>query len=109
MGEGKPLLFYDPCGAQLFFYEVMKNGLILPDPGGKLLFDDLPHAVFALHSENNAISPIVAHINGEQSFVQAVRLAEVELSQASIGLDEFCELNVPNKLYLHKAPFGITG
>src|ERR1700753_4257031 len=109
MGEGKPLLFYDPRGAQLFFDEIMKNGFIFPDPGRKLLFDDLPHAIFALHLEDNAISPIVADINGKQSFMQSVGLAEVELSQASIGLDEFGELDVPDKLYLHKAPFVITG
>ena len=105
MGEGKPLLFYHPGGAQFFLDKIVKYHLIFPDPGGKLLFDDLPDPVFALHAEDNAISPIVTDVDRKKTFSESVRLAEVELAQPAVGFYELGELNVPDKLYLHKAPF----
>jgi len=83
----------------------MKNGLVLPDPGRQLLFDDLPNAIFALHSQNDTVPTVVADIDGEQSFLQSVGLAEIEFSQPAIGFHELGKLDIPDKLYLHKAPF----
>jgi hypothetical protein len=83
----------------------MKNGLVLPDPGRQLLLDDLPYAIFTLHSQNDTVPTVVADIDCEQSFLQSIRLAEVELPQPAIGFNEFGKLDIPDKLYLHKAPF----
>ena|SRR5579864_1893504 len=105
MGKGKPLLFYHSGGAQFFFDEGVKDGLIFPYPRRQLLFDDLPDTVFALHSQDDAIATIVTDVYGEQSFLQSVGFAEVELSQSAVGLYEFGELDIPDELYLHKAPF----
>jgi hypothetical protein len=83
----------------------MKNSLVLPDPGRELLFDDLPHAIFALHSQYDPVSTVVANVHSEQSFLQSVGLAEVKLSQSAVGLYQFGKLYVPDELYLHKVPF----
>ena len=105
MGQGKPVLFYDPGAAQLFFDERMKNCFIFPDPCRQLLFDDLPNAIFALHSQYDPVSTVVAHVHSEQSFLQSVGLAEVKFSQSAVGLYQFGELDIPDELYLHKVPF----
>jgi hypothetical protein len=91
--------------AELFFDDVVKNGLVFPDPGRQLLLDDLPYAVFALHPEDDAVAAVVTYVYGEKSFLKAVRLAEIEFPEAAIGFYELCELDVADKLYLHKAPF----
>src|SRR5258707_14658733 len=100
MGEGKPVLFYHPGRAQFFFNEIVKHGLILPYPGRQLLFDDLPYAVFALHSQHDPVATIVAYIDSKQSFLQSIGLAEVELSKPPVGFYEFGELDIPDELYL---------
>jgi hypothetical protein len=83
----------------------MKNRLIFPDPCRQLLLDDLPYAIFALHSQYDPVSTVVAHVHSEQSFLQSIGLTEVKFSQSAIGLYQFCELDVPDELYLHKVPF----
>jgi hypothetical protein len=83
----------------------MKNLLVLPYPGGELLFDDLPNAVFPLHPQYNPVAAVIAHINSKQSFLQPIRLAEVKLSQSAVCLHQLGELDVPDELYLHKVPF----
>ena len=105
MGQGKPVLFYDPGTAQFFFDQRVKNRFIFPDPGGQLLFDDLPYAIFALHSQYDPVSTVVAHVHSEQSFLQSIGLAEVKFSQSAVGLYQFGELDIPDELYLHKVPF----
>jgi hypothetical protein len=107
MGKREPLLFYDPCGTQLFFDQGVKGGFIFPYPGRQLLFDDLPDAVFTLHSQNDPVTAVVTHIYREKSFLESVRLTEVEFSQSAVGLYQFGELDVPDELYLHKVPFEI--
>jgi hypothetical protein len=108
VGKGKPLLFYHPGGTQFFFDEVVKYGLVLPYPCRQLLFDDLPDAVFTLHSEHDPVAAVITHIYGKHSFRQAIRFAEVELSQAAIGFYQLGKLDIPDKLYLHKAPFELN-
>jgi len=71
------------------------------------LFDDLPDAVFTLHSQNDPVTAVVAHIYSEKSFLESIRLAEVEFSQSAVGFYQFGELDVPDELYLHKVPFEI--
>jgi hypothetical protein len=105
MGEGKPVLFYNPGAAQLFFDERMKNRLIFPDPRRQLLLDDLPYAIFALHSQYDPVATVVADVHGKQTFLQSVGLAEIKFSQSAVGLYQFCELDIPDELYLHKVPF----
>jgi hypothetical protein len=83
----------------------MKYRLVLPYPRRQLLLDDLPDAIFALHSQYDPVSTVVAHVHSEQSFLQSIGLAEVKLSQSAVGLYQFCELDVPDELYLHKVPF----
>jgi hypothetical protein len=83
----------------------VKNGLVLPDPGRQLLFNDLPNAVFALHPEYDPVAAVIAYVYGEKSFLETVRLAEIEFPQPAVGFYEFGELDVANELYLHKAPF----
>jgi hypothetical protein len=85
----------------------MKNGFILPDPCRQLLFDDLPNPVFFLHSQHDAVAPVIAHIHGEQSLLQSVGFAKIEFPQPAISLYQFSKLNVPNELNLHKAYFRI--
>jgi hypothetical protein len=72
-----------------------------------LLFDDLPDPIFALHSQNDPVAAVVTHVYSEKTFLQSVRLAEVEFSQSAVGLYQFGELDVPDELYLHKVPFDI--
>ena len=105
MGKGKPVLFYHSGAAQLFFDERVKNSLIFPDPCRQLLLDDLPYAIFALHSQYDPVSTVVADVHGEQSFLQPVGLAEIKFSQSTVGLYQFGELDIPDELYLHKVPF----
>jgi len=83
----------------------VKNLLVLPDPGGELLFDDLPNAVFPLHPQYDPIAAVITHINSKKSFLQPIGLAEVKFSQSSIRFHQLGELDVSDKLYLHKAPF----
>lgn len=83
----------------------MECYFVLPDPGGQLLFKDLPDPVFALHPQHDPVAPVIAHIHGEQALRQTIRFAKIELSQSAIGLYQLGELYVPDELYLHKAPF----
>src|ERR1700733_7419086 len=105
MGKGKPVLFYHSGAAELFFDERMKNGFVFPYPCRQLLFDDLPYAIFALHSQYDPVSTVVAYVNGKQPFLQSVGLAEIKFSQSTVGLYQFGELDIPDELYLHKVPF----
>ena len=105
MGEREPLLFHNPGCRKFFFDERMKNIFILPDPGRELLLDDLPNAVFPLHSQYDPIAAVIAHINSKQSFLQSIGLAEVKFSQSSVRFHQLGELDISDKLYLHKAPF----
>src|ERR1700748_2472181 len=105
MGKWMPVLFYHPGSPQLFFDQVVKKSLVLPYPRRQLLFDDLPDTVFPLHPEDDTVASVIAHIHREQTFLQAIRFAEVKLSQSAIGLYQLGELNVANELYLHKDPF----
>jgi hypothetical protein len=86
----------------------MKGCLILPDPGGQLLLDDLPHPVFPLHPQYDPVTPVIAHVHREQTLRQTIRFAEIKLPQTAIGLYQLGELNVPDELYLHKAPFDVV-
>jgi hypothetical protein len=70
-----------------------------------LLFHDLPDSVLSLHPQHDPVTPVIAHVHREQPFRQTIRFAEIELSQTAIGLYQLSELNVPDELYLHKAPF----
>jgi len=83
----------------------VKRCFILPDPCGQLLFDDLPDAVFALHSEYDPVAAVVADVYGEQAFLQPVGFTEIEFPQTAVGLHQLGELNIPDKLYLHKDAF----
>jgi hypothetical protein len=83
----------------------MKYGFVFPDPGRQLLLDDLPHPVFPLHSQNDPITAVIAHVHRKQTLLQTIRFAKIKLPQSAIGLYQFGELNVPDELYLHKAPF----
>jgi hypothetical protein len=83
----------------------MKNILILPDPGGELLFDDLPNAIFPLHPQNDPVATVITHIDSKQSFLQSIGLAEVKFSQTAVRFHQFGELDIPDELYLHKVPF----
>jgi len=85
----------------------MKNGFVLPDPGGQLLLDNLPHAIFFLHFQHDTVAPVVTHIYREQSFLQSIGLAEIEFPQTAVGLHQLGELNVSDELNLHKAYFRI--
>jgi len=85
----------------------VKNGFILPDPCRQLLLDDLPHPVFFLHFQHNAIAAVVTHIHSEQSFLQSIGFAEIEFPQTAVGLHQLGELNVSDELNLHKAYFRI--
>ena len=105
MGERKLLLFHHSGCAEFFFDQCVKDGFILPDPGWQLLLDDLPYAIFALHSQYDPVSAVVADVHGEQSFLQSVGLAEIKFSQSTVGLYQFGELDIPDELYLHKVPF----
>jgi len=70
-----------------------------------LLLHDLPDPVLALHPQHDPVTPVVAHVYGELTLRQTIRFAEIELSQTAIGLYQLGELDVPDELYLHKAPF----
>jgi hypothetical protein len=83
----------------------MKGDLVFPYPGGKLLLNNFPDTIFPLHSQNDAVSPVVTDVNGELTLGQTIRFSKIELPQAAIGLDQLGELNIPDELYLHKAPF----
>jgi len=83
----------------------VKNAFIFPYPRRKLLFDDLPDAVLPLHPQHDPVAAVITYIYSKQSFLQAVRLAEIEFSQSAVSLHQFGELNVPDELYLHKVPF----
>jgi hypothetical protein len=83
----------------------MKNTFVLPDPGGELLFDDLPNAVFPLHPQYDPVAAVIAHIDSKQPFLQAIRLAEVKFSQSAVRFHQFGKLDIPDELYLHKVPF----
>jgi hypothetical protein len=83
----------------------VKGSFVLPDPGWQLLLDDLPYPVFALHPQHDPVTPVIAHVHREQTLLQTIRLAKIEFSQSAIGLYQLGELNVPDELYLHKAPF----
>jgi hypothetical protein len=85
------------------FDEGMKAFFVLPDPGGHLLFHDLPDAIFFLHTEYDPIAPVVTDVHRENAFLQPVRFPEIELSKPAIGFHQLGELNVPDKLNLHKA------
>jgi hypothetical protein len=85
----------------------MKNMFVLPNPGRELLFDDLPDAIFPLHSQNDPIAAVITHINSKQTFLQSIGLAEVKFSQSSVRFHQFGELDIPDELYLHKVPFEI--
>jgi hypothetical protein len=83
----------------------VKGRFVFPDPRGQLLFDDLPDPVFPLHPQDDPVAPVIAHVHREQTLLQTIRFAKIELSQSAIGLYQLGELNVPDELYLHKAPF----
>jgi hypothetical protein len=85
----------------------MKNMLVLPYPGGELLFDDLPDAVLPLHPQYDPIAAVITHINSKQSFLQSIGLAEVKFSQSSVRFHQLGELDIPDELYLHKVPFEV--
>jgi hypothetical protein len=69
------------------------------------LFDYFPNAIFTLHSQDDTVPAVIADVDSEQSFLQPVGLAEIEFSQPAIGFYQLGELDIPDKLYLHKAPF----
>ena len=83
----------------------MKIGLIIPDPRRQLLLDDLPYAVFPFHPENNTVAAVIAHIYGEQPFLQSIGFAEIEFSQPPVRFYELGELNVSDELYMHTDDF----
>jgi len=83
----------------------VKGSFILPYPCGQLLLDDLPHSIFALHSQHDPVAAVITNVHGEQAFLQPVGFAKIELSQTAFGLHQLGELNVPDKLYLHKDAF----
>ena len=85
----------------------MKNMLVFPNPGGELLFDDLPDAVLPLHSQYDPIAAVITHINSKQSFLQPIGLAEVKFSQSSIRFHQLGELDISDKMYLHNGPFEV--
>jgi hypothetical protein len=70
-----------------------------------LLLDDLPHAIFPLHPQDDPVSTIITHVYGEQAFLQPVGLAKIKFSQSTVSLYQLGELNVPDELYLHKDAF----
>jgi len=85
----------------------MKNGFVLPYPGGQLLFNDLPHSIFLLHFQHDTVAPVITYIYREQSFLQSIGLAKIEFPQTAVGLHQLGELNVSDELNLHKACFRI--
>jgi len=83
----------------------MKYGFVFPDPRWQLLLDDLPDSVLPLHSQHDPVAAVIAYVHGKQSLLKTIRFTKIKLSQTALGLYQLGELNVPDELYLHKAPF----
>ena len=89
-------------GSHFFFNQFVEPVLIVGDPVGKLLVNNLPVIPFLfLHFKHDPVAPVVGNVNMEQAIGIAREEPEIEFAKAVRGLNQLGEVDISSEGEIH--------